>query len=66
MQEILASTMIRMRDALNEIHIGNFSHSEKAELRPEFMVCDMELLGNGGYLMLWMLIAVLLLAGSSP
>ena|SRR5882724_6100041 len=45
-QETPASTMTRMSDEHNEIHIGNFSHSEKAELRPELMVCDMDPLGN--------------------
>jgi hypothetical protein len=38
--------MTRKSAEPNEVHVGNFSHSEKAELLPEFMVCDMELLGE--------------------
>jgi hypothetical protein len=34
-----------MIDNLNETRVGNFSHSEKAELRPEFVVLNMGPLG---------------------
>jgi hypothetical protein len=50
----------------DETRSGNFSHSEKAESYPEFVLCDMGPFGNGGYLVRWMLMAVLLLAGNSP
>jgi hypothetical protein len=56
----------RRSDKLNQTRVGNFSHSEKAELLPEFVAFNMGPLGNGGYMLHWMLIAVLLLAGSSP
>ena len=65
-QEIPASTMTRMSDKLNQIRVGNFSHSEKAELLPEFVAFNMGPFGNGGYMLIWMLMAVLLLARSSP
>ncbi len=55
-----------MSDKLNEIRVGDFSHSEKAELLPEFMAFNMGSFGNGGYMLRWMHMAVLLLAGSSP
>ncbi len=42
-----------MSDEPNETHIDNFSHSGKAELYPEFVVCDM------GSLREWWLYAVL-------
>jgi hypothetical protein len=54
-----------MSDKADETHTRNFSHSEKAELYPEFVLCDMgslEWCVSAG----WMLIAVLLLAESSP
>jgi hypothetical protein len=55
-----------MSKRLNEIRGGNFSHSGKAELYPEFVLCDIGPFGNGVYLLFWMLIAMLLLAGNSP
>src|SRR5438270_965984 len=51
-QEISPSPKTRMSEKLKEIHVGNFSHSEKAELRPEFMAFNMGPLGNGGYMLL--------------
>jgi hypothetical protein len=65
MQEIPATAIIRMSDKADETHIGNFSHSEKAESYPKFVFCDM---GSLEWCVSadWMLIPVLLLAGSSP
>src|SRR5436305_9319670 len=47
-----ASARSKMIDKPKEIHVGNFSHSEKAELRPEFVAFNMGPLGNGGYMLL--------------
>jgi hypothetical protein len=55
-----------MSDKLNETQIGNFSHSEKAELLPEFAAFNLGLLEMVVIMLLWMLKAVLLLAGNSP
>jgi hypothetical protein len=65
-QETPASATSSKSDKLNQTRVGNFSHSEKAELYPEFLLCDMDPSGNGVYLVRWMLMAVLLLAGNSP
>jgi hypothetical protein len=66
MQEIPENAMTRMSKEPDETRSGNFRHSEKAELYPEFVLCDMGPSRNGVYLIRWMLKAVLLLAGNSP
>ena len=64
--EVPASATSRTSDKLNQTRVDNFSHSEKAELRAEFVAFNIVPFGNGGSMLHWMLIAVLLLAGSSP
>jgi len=44
----------------------DFSHSERAELFPEVPISNMGPLARIRVLEFWMLVAVLLLAGSSP
>jgi hypothetical protein len=55
-----------MSERLNEIRGGNFSHSGKAELYPEFVLCDMGPFEEWCESVGWMPIAMLLLAGNSP
>jgi hypothetical protein len=64
-KETDAHERTRMSDNPSETHLGNFSHSEKAELRPELAVFNMGPLENSGYAA-WMPMAVLLLARSLP
>ena len=67
MQETLATASSRRTDKLNETVVGNFSHSEIAECRPEFVAFNMgSFFGIAGCIVRWMHVAVLLLAGSSP
>src|ERR1051326_7640310 len=40
-QEGRANARTRINKKMNEIRSGNFSHSGKAELYPEFVLCDM-------------------------